>query len=543
MSIIKSCIKVSLFFIVLSISACSPPVDNNAAKINTVENNQATDNSKLQPKQQKVTTFVVNSRPNVVLVMSDDQGWGDVGYNGNTTIKTPNLDLMSEEGIRMDRFYAAAPVCSPTRGSVLTGRHPYRLGIPWASVGHLSSRETTLAEVLKNSGYRTGHFGKWHVGEMSKTINQSYENFVDNDSADPASYSPPWENGFDVSFSTESMMPTYNPYYHVGGNYGTKAYRLLQTESVAKGQQTGGFKWRDVFWTGPGKFVDDMLEGDVAEIVMDTAVNFIEGSSKTEAPFLAVIWLHTPHSPLVASDEDRAPYADANHPIPAQHFYGAVTAMDRQIGRLRKTLRQLKLADNTLVIFNSDNGPSYIQTYNSAGHFSGKKGSLKEGGVRVPGIIEWPAKFKGGKTISAPVSTSDIYPTILAATGIAQPNKQLALDGINILPLLSGEITERPSPIAFQSQIRGASAGPLQGKMAYTLSDNRYKLASYDDAKSWQLYDLIADPAESKDLALQFPQVTEQMRLHLEKWVDEVNADGQETTQFNQQKENINGAL
>ena len=138
---------------------------------------------------------------------------------------------MASESLRFDRFYAAAPVCSPTRASCLTGRHPYRHGIFWAGQGHLPRREITLAEAVKTRGYVTGHFGKWHVGELSKTINQSYFPVRVN----PADYSPPWDNGFDECFSTESMMPTYNPYFHDCGAFGTKEYRFLMDRPVRRG--------------------------------------------------------------------------------------------------------------------------------------------------------------------------------------------------------------------------------------------------------------------------------------------------------------------
>ena len=139
-----------------------------------------------------------SERPNIVLVMADDLGWGDVAYNGNEIVRTPHLDAMSREGIRLDRFYAAAPVCSPTRGSCLTGRHPFRYGITWAGETPLDQNEITIAEALRSAGYATGHFGKWHVGGLSKTLKQSY--FPGD--VDPANYSPPWENGFDECFST-----------------------------------------------------------------------------------------------------------------------------------------------------------------------------------------------------------------------------------------------------------------------------------------------------------------------------------------------------
>jgi arylsulfatase A-like enzyme len=141
-----------------------------------------------------------SARPNVILVMTDDQGWADTGYNGHPVLKTPNLDQVAKEGIRFERFYSGAPVCSPTRGSCLTGRHPYRYGIYHANVGHMKKQEIVLAEVLKMQGYTTGHFGKWHLGTLTKTVEESNRG----GKRGAAHYSPPWENGFDECFSTEA---------------------------------------------------------------------------------------------------------------------------------------------------------------------------------------------------------------------------------------------------------------------------------------------------------------------------------------------------
>lgn len=453
-------------------------------------------------------------RPNVLLIMSDDLGWGDVAYNGNDIVSTPSLDSMARDGIRLDRFYAAAPVCSPTRASLLTGRHPYRLGISWAGEGHLPETEISIAETLRGQGYRTGHFGKWHVGELSRTINQSY---FPGALADVAHYSPPWDNGFDISFSTESMMPTYNPYYHVGGEFGTDTYRHLQTEPVAKGRRTGGHRWRDHFWTGPGQIVDEWLAGDSSRIVTDRAVTFIRESVEVNSPFLAVVWYHTPHTPIVAGNTDREQYAA--EPMAAQHWYGSITAMDREIGRLRALLRDLRVADNTIVWFNSDNGPSYIHNYNSTGPFRGKKSELLEGGIRVPGIVEWPQQLNGGRSVSAPISTSDIYPTVLAAADVNHPPNQPRLDGIDVLPLLSGETLLRGSAIGFQSPVRQKGSTDSTDRQAFALSGDRYKLISLDDGDTWLLYDLSDDPGESRDLSATYPDVLESMKKDLKSWL------------------------
>jgi len=454
-------------------------------------------------------------RPNIVLVMADDLGWSDVAYNGNPIVKTPHLDAMAREAVRLDRFYAAAPVCSPTRGSCLTGRHPFRYGIEWAGESPLPNSEITIAEVLGPAGYATGHFGKWHVGGLSKTVKQSYfEGPVD-----PATYSPPWENGFHECFSTESMMPTYNPYYHLGGEFGTSEYRHLQTEPVRLGQRSGGFRWRDFYWTGPGQFVDEWLEGDDSAIIMDRAIEFIDRQTELKKPFLALVWFHTPHTPLVASNEDRRPYAD--QPMAAQHWFGAITAMDRQVGRLRAHLRECHLADKTIVWFCSDNGPSYIHDYNSAGPFRGKKATLWEGGIRVPAIVEWPGTLQGGRVVHAPISTSDFYPTLLTAPGAELPEDQPRLDGIDVMPLLRGTKAERGEPIAFQAPVKSShDVLAVPGSKQMTLCDDRYKLISVDGGSRWMLFDLIDDPGESRDIAAEHPQRVQSMRTTLEKWIE-----------------------
>jgi arylsulfatase A-like enzyme len=454
----------------------------------------------------------VESRPNIVLVMADDLGYGDVGYNRNPVSKTPCLDAMSREGVRLDRFYAAAPVCSPTRGSCITGRHPYRYGIEWAGETPLKREEITLAEALRSVGYATGHFGKWHLGGLSRTVKQSY--FPD--PVDPATYSPPWDHGFDVCFSTESMMPTYNPYYQVGGGFGTEAYRFVQDIPVAKGQRTGGFRWRDHYWTGPGQVVDEWLEGDDSEIIMDRALRFIERCSRAQRPFLSLVWFHTPHTPVVAGDEDREVYRD--RPMREQHWYGAISAMDRQVGRLRRELRRLEIADNTIVWFCSDNGPSYIHDINSAGGLRGKKATLWEGGIRVPAVIEWPARLRGGRIVIAPVGTSDFLPTLMKAAGL-RPDATRPLDGLNVMPLLEGKALRRTSPIAFQAPVKSekdvlAEAGSLQ----LALVGDRYKLISVNGGKQWFLYDLVNDPEETIDVAATNPGIVTSMRVALQEW-------------------------
>ncbi|MEJ6718061.1 MAG: sulfatase-like hydrolase/transferase [Akkermansiaceae bacterium] len=456
---------------------------------------------------------VCAEKPNIIFMMTDDQGWGDVAYNGNKIIKTPALDQMAKEGVRLDRFYAAAPVCSPTRGSVVTGRHPYRYGIEWAGEKGLPKEEVTLAETLKTDGYSTAHFGKWHIGQMSKTVKQTY---FPGDKADPAHYSPPWKNGYDVTFATAASLPTYNPYYHDSPQLGTEGYKFLMDQSVKYGD-TSGLRFRENYWTGPGKFIDENLAGCDSKIIMDQALQFIDESIPAKKPFFTTIWFHAGHTPIVAGDEWRKLYP--NQPMQAQHWFGHLSAMDAQIGRLRTRLRELKISDNTIVFFCSDNGPSYIHNFNSAGPFSGKKATLLEGGIRVPGIVEWPKGFKGARSTNVPMSTSDIYPTLLAAAGITPPANQPILDGINVLPIWKGIRKKRSSYIHFQAPVMNdKNVFAKKGSLSICIQGDRFKAASFDGGKTWKLYDLSKDEAEKNDVSLAHPGELQKMIAESVTW-------------------------
>ncbi len=468
-------------------------------------------------------------KPNIILVMSDDQGWGDTGYNGNPILKTPCLDTMAGEGVRFDRFYSAGPVCSPTRGSCLTGRHPYRYGIFWADVGHLPRQEITLATALKDHGYATGHFGKWHVGTLSDTEPDSSRGGREQSEH----YSPPWEHGFEECFSTESWMPTYNPMVWGGGKWipgatwhpkkNPTGFKHIMDRPVEEGETPdtpGVFPWHGSYWQGPGQRVTDDLTGDDSKVIMDRALRYIETQVLQKQPFLVVIWFHTPHTPLAAGHRHRQPYLD--HPIQAQHWFGAITAMDEQIGRLRMRLREIDIAEDTLLWFCSDNGPSYIHEFNSAGPFRGKKGTLYEGGIRVPAVLEWPVVFKESNVIDTACVTSDFYPTVLGILGISREG-QPKLDGIDVMPVLRGEIQVRPEPIAFQSPMRGEGSDHTTEKQL-ALNDNRYKLLSFTDGQSFELYDLLKDPGESVDIADNHPDIVADMQRKLVQWCSSCEA-------------------
>lgn len=448
--------------------------------------------------------------PNIILVMADDLGYGDLAAYGNPIVQTPHLDKMAQSGVRFERFYAAAPVCSPTRGSCLTGRHPYRYNMPWAGRYGMPAAEITIAEALKTKGYATGHFGKWHVGGLSKTINQS--EFP----GGPSPYSPPWENGFDECFSTESMMPTYNSYYQVGGDFGTDDYRFVQNVPVEKGQSSGGFQWKDYYWTGENEYLEDSPEGDDSEVIMDKALDFIERKSKENTPFLSLIWFHTPHTPVVAGNEQRAKYADLE--MDQQHWFGAISSMDQQIGELRNKLRELQIEENTIVWFCSDNGPSYIHNLNSSGGLRGKKAELFEGGVRVPAFLEWPQKIKKPFTSKLPLSTSDFYPTILAVCGIEMENQPI-LDGAKMMSEILLNQENRKTAIRFQSPVpKRLKKYETQNVEQYSIVENNFKLISINNGDSFELYNLKSDPAEKLDVLEENKELALRLKGELKQW-------------------------
>lgn len=259
------------------------------------------------PTSSSLAGTVDTASPNIILLMSDDQGWGDVGFNGNDILKTPHLDAMAAAGVRFDRFYAAAPLCSPTRGSCLTGRYPFRFGILAAHTGGMRVGEITIAEMLKKQGYATGMFGKWHVGWV-KPDEVGTRGF----------YSPPSHHGFDEYFATTSAVPTWNP-------------TITPVDWDSFGGEPGG-PWKGGFpYIHNGSEVKENLTGDDSRIIMDRVIPFVEGNKAR--PFLATVWFHAPHEPVVAGEDFKKLYPKAGNA--RKNYYGCITAMDQQIGRLR----------------------------------------------------------------------------------------------------------------------------------------------------------------------------------------------------------------
>ena len=442
--------------------------------------------------------------PNIILCMADDMGWGDTGYNGHPYLKTPNLDRMAAEGITFTRFYSAAAMCSPTRGSVYTGRNPYRYGITYAMRGKLEESEIPITTVLKRQGYTTGHFGKWHMGTLSKIKGDQTRWGAYGE--DPEKYySPPWERDVDVCFVTESKVPTWDPMVHPEPVPGGK---------VPKNPPVPGSKYGNEYFYGPGQVETEDLEGDDSRVIMDRAIPFIRQAVTSNQPFLAVIWFHAPHSPVVGGEAYRALYPD--QPIHEQHFYACITAMDEQVGRLREELDSLGIAGNTMLWFCSDNGPARqgdVTHVGTARELSGYKLSINEGGIRVPGLLVWPDRIKQPRTVDTPCFTSDYFPTLLDVLDVPLPGDR-AYDGISLLPVINGTMHLRPKPMGFLNR----------DAKEHAWIDNDYKLLLTNKGGE-QLYNISRDPSEKDNLIGKQPERHAAMRRELEAWKAEVLAE------------------
>lgn len=442
-------------------------------------------------------------RPHIVLVMSDDQGWGDVGYNGHPHLLTPNLDAAAASGLRFDRFYAAAPSCSPTRASVLTGRHPNRMGV--FSWGHaIRPQEDTLAEILKREGYATGHFGKWHLGSVRADS--------------PVS---PGANGFDRWVSAENFYD-FNP------------------EMSDEGRPV-------------------RLSGEGSAVTVELALEWIREKAAEEAPIFAVVWFGSPHFPHKASSADTAPYA--NLPKKEREYLGEIAALDRAFGRLRDVISELGMRDDTVLWFCSDNGAAPV---GESGEARGGKHVLYEGGLRVPAFIEWPAGIPLAMESPVRSVTSDILPTVLAMAGLPDTGDRV-LDGISLMPLIQGEMRVRPRGLGFwNAGIPGHFTNPAgvmdkilptienwsdnkiervtrrvekvprqkfpkdvySGHSAWISGDWKLHRVSATDGQSvrWMLYNLANDPREDRDLSKQYPELVADLGKELETWLASVVA-------------------
>jgi len=466
-------------------------------------------------------------RPNIVLLMGDDHGWDEVAYNGHPHLKTPVLDEMATQGLRLNRFYSAHPSCSPTRGSVITGRHPNRYGT-FAPNWSIRPDEISIAQILKKAGYACGHFGKWHLGPVKAE-----------------SPTNPGAMGFDQWLSHDNFFEI-DPILSRNGD-------------------------------PPEKF-----HGESSQIIIDETIRFIKKAKEKKQPFFAVVWFGSPHEPYSGLADDLALYNN----LPAEYKermvtltsnetgrpvkrpmnevlrerYAEITAMDRAIGSLRDYLKEQDLRQNTLVWYCGDNGVPSSGRITTP--FRGQKGTMYEGGVRVPGVIEWPARIREPRVSNVNSVTSDMLPTLCKLAGQPLPNRPL--DGISLTPLIDGKMQERPSPIFFWSFNTGRAftgdskpyidlklqegTTPLVKMMsgkytrtfrnlhypeisaqdfggARTMLDNRYKLvvgAQSGNQSTIELFDLTNDPAEEQNLIESHKEIAENMERQLRDWQQSV---------------------
>jgi len=390
-------------------------------------------------------------RPNLVIVLCDDLGYGDLGCYGHPAIRTPRLDRMAKEGIRLTRCHAAAPVCSPSRAGLLTGRHPHREGIrdwiPADSGIFLRADAPGLAKLLRAAGYRTAHVGKWHLNSRL-------------DGTEPT----PGDHGFEHWLATQNnAAPSHmNP-----NNF------------VKNGQPTGP------------------LEGHATTLVMDEALDWLKQRSDEE-PYFLNIWFHAPHEPVATPEEFRAPYRrfDEESEPNRSVYYGSVALIDHEVGRLLDAIDARGDAARTLVVFTSDNGPETLRryrgavnSYGSPGPLRGRKLHIYEAGHRVPALIRWPQRIVPGGVLDEPVGLIDLLPTMAELIDIPLP-EGVEFDGTSLVPLLQGQPLRRDVPLVFEYE--RALSRPFTGAVI----DGPWKLLADTRAERFELYRIDRDQGE-----------------------------------------------
>jgi len=423
------------------------------------------------------STIAENQPPNIVFVLIDDLGWMDLACQGNKLVETPNIDRLSAQGMRFTDAYAAAPVCSPTRAAILTGKSPARLHItnhipdraqfipkdakllPAEMLDHLPLPDTTIAERLKEAGYSTGFFGKWHLAG----------------SGDPKFY--PEHQGFDLNVGGCAFggPPTF-----------FDPYRIPTLKDRQKGE-----------------YLPDRLA--------DEAISFMRSNRKL--PFLLFLWNYTVHWPMEAPQELLDKYVDRKGPGLNDTRYGAmIEAMDAAMGRILKELDELKLSDNTLVVFTSDNGGFAGVADNRP--LRAAKGHLYEGGIRVPLIVRWPGVVEVGSNCDTPVISMDFYPTLLDAAWLTS-NEANQIDGQSLMPILQGDGHLQRDSIYFHYP---NYAWHRSNRLGSAVRSGDYKLIERFDDGSVELYNLKEDLSERQNLAEKMPDKANELQQKLVRW-------------------------
>ncbi|HEY1066766.1 MAG TPA: sulfatase-like hydrolase/transferase [Pirellulales bacterium] len=424
-------------------------------------------------------------KTNFVVLLCDDLGYGDLSCFAHPTVRSPNLDKLAADGLKLTSCYSAMPVCSPSRAGLMTGRNPNRAGIAdWIPPGtgvYLRKGEVTVAQLLKQAGYRTCHAGKWHLNSQFN-----------------GQETTPGDAGFDHWLATQNnAAPSH----------------LNPNNFVRNGMKAGEL-------TGPS-----------SHVVVAEAIRFLE--EKPGEPFFLNLWFHETHEPVAAADEFLQNYPEEEN-VDRKHYLGDVTQMDAAVGKLLAYLDEHNLRENTLVFFSSDNGPETLNRYKNANRSYGSPGPLRgmklhvtEAGYRVPGIIRWPARIKPGTVSAEPVCSVDLLPTFCAIAGVSPP-ADLVLDGADVSPLFANAPIKRPHPLYWQYD------RAISKPWTISLRDGDWKLLGNASLDKFELHHLADDLAEAKDLAASEPERVQKMaaemkRLHAEIAVDRAKSGNPET--------------
>ncbi|MDA0676539.1 MAG: arylsulfatase, partial [Chloroflexi bacterium] len=407
--------------------------------------------------------------PNILLIVADDMGWGDLGCHGNDKLATPALDSLQSQSVELEQFYVS-PVCAPTRASLLTGRHHVRLRVLNTTSGLevMHGDEITLAEALKPVGYASGCFGKWHNGANHPSIarGQGFDEFF----------------GFNGGFFSNYFDPA------------------LEHDGVTEARK-----------------------GYITDVLADAAMAFIE--KHRSEPFFCYVPFNAPHSPMQAPEELFAKYSASGFEPKTAAVYAMIENLDTNVGRILAKLDTLDLAENTIVMFFSDNGPN---TARFNGGMRGGKGSLFEGGQRVPCFIRWPGKLEAGKRVTRIAQHVDVLPTLLDLAGVSLPETP-PLDGRSLTPLLRGEEVEWPERLLFEISGRGGRNGAPIAKYPGTVRSDTHRWVH--DNKQEMLFDLRSDPGEKNNIAAQQPEIAATLSKAYEAWFADAIASTQGTVQ------------
>jgi arylsulfatase A len=387
------------------------------------------------------------------------------------------LDELAAEGMKLTDCYAAAPVCSPARAGMLTGRTPYRCGIydwiPNKNRMHLKKQELTVATLLRSAGYATCHVGKWHCNGKFNSPEQPQ----------------PDDHGFEYWFSTQNnARPTHKD----------------PQNFVRNGRPVG------------------QLEGYSSQLIVQEAIDWLNNHWDQRRPFCLFVWFHAPHEPIATGPEFMEMYEGKKEAI----YYGNVTQMDHEFGRLMKTLDAMKLRDKTFVMFTSDNGPETLNRYRGAHRSFGSPGPLRgmklhmyEGGIRVPGIIRWPGRVKPGTVCGEPVNGTDILPTLCAMAGIEVPTDR-PIDGTSILSIFEGKKLKREVPLYWRFD------RALSKPFTVAMRQGDWKILANNEMTEFELCNLREDIAEKHDLSERQPKRLVAMKKMLAKLHAEIEAEG-----------------